>query len=728
MYKNIVLNLLFIFCLTLTVQAQLCEGSLGDPVVEIDFGSGSGRGSALGTDITAFTYTTGYLDEGQYTIANTTNNLKQGNPWHITTDHTGNTNGYMMVINSDVLAEEGIFYTKTVNGLCSETTYEFSAWVMNIMNPSFGTDQNHPNITFRISDTSGNILGSYNTGDINQSTSGMWIQYGFYFTLEADTEVVITMLNSAPSSHPGNDIALDDIAFRPCGPTITNSIDGNSSSYVSVCQDEIINSTLETNISDGYSDPRYQWQYSGDNGIIWTDITGENSENLLITDSSNPETLLYRVTIANGDNINSLLCRVASDEFTVEVIKKPDPLVGDALQSFCSTQNATLNDIEINADAVWYDSLTKNNILPDTTLLVDGITYYATQINNGCESDEVLAVSITIYSPTLAIYNVEDFVCDDLNDDVETVDLTVYETNITSCSDCSFSYFLTKNDAENHSTNSQITSPNSYDWSIDDSILYVRIDAPDNCYQIAELSIYLVETPIIPINDYVGICQGHSYVTIDAGFGFDSYYWSTEADTQTIQISTEDIENYYSVTVTEDHGSFICSSTKEFEIIPSNTATISEIIVEDWTDSNNTITISLSDESIGDYEYSLDNINYQDNNTFTELTSGEYTVYVRDKNGCGITQDIVYILNYPKFFTPNNDGYHDTWSIKYSEIVEPTMRIKIFDRYGKLLKALNATSSWDGTYGGHQLPTSDYWFLITRANGKNHMGHFTLKR
>lgn len=726
MLKKCVLLLICILCLSFQTHAQLCEGSLGDPIVEIDFGSGSGSGSALGSSITAFTYkSSGELDEGEYTIASSTSGLKR-NAWHVTNDHTDNTNGYMMVINSAVLTNEGVFYTKSVSGLCPNTTYEFSAWLINVMNPAVGIDQYHPDVTFRISDTSGTILGSYNTGDINQTSSANWLQYGFFFTLGSGSEVVISILNSAPSAHPGNDIALDDISFRPCGPTITNSIDGNDTSNTNVCRDEKVNIILEADLSSGYSDPQYQWQESGDNGTNWTDITGETSKNFSFTDSNTAGIFLYRVAIANGGNINSLSCRITSDEFLIEVIEKPNPLVGDTQQSFCSTQHATLNDIEVSATAVWYDSLTKNNILVGTTTLVDGTKYYATQINNGCESDEVLAVSITIYTPTLEYTDVEAFVCDNLNDGTEVVNLTVYQEDITACSDCLFSYFLSQDDAENYSAEGEITSPINYDWSSENSIIYVRIDSSDKCYQIAEISLYLEETPIIPIFDTVGICENENDVTIDASFGFDSYLWSTDEITQTINVSSENIGNYW-VTVTENHGSYICSSTKEFEVTFSNKAIVSKVEIEDWTSNNNSISIFLSDASLGSYEYSIDGNTYQDNNVFTGLSSGEHTVYVRDKNGCGVTEKEVYILNYPKFFTPNDDGYHDTWSINYSE-TEPNMSIRIFDRYGNLLKQLTANASWDGTFNGNNLPTSDYWFYVTRQDGRIHKGHFTLKR
>ena len=101
---------------------------------------------------------------------------------------------------------------------------------------------------------------------------------------------------------------------------------------------------------------------------------------------------------------------------------------------------------------------------------------------------------------------------------------------------------------------------------------------------------------------------------------------------------------------------------------------------------------------------------------------------MRDKNGCGIIAENVYLLIHPKFFTPNGDGFNDLWRVKFSE-KEPDYTVKIFDRYGKLLKQLGHNSEgWDGTYLGVPVASDDYWFLVTRKNGKEHRGHFTLKR
>jgi gliding motility-associated-like protein len=180
--------------------------------------------------------------------------------------------------------------------------------------------------------------------------------------------------------------------------------------------------------------------------------------------------------------------------------------------------------------------------------------------------------------------------------------------------------------------------------------------------------------------------------------------------------------------VTENHGTTICSSTKNFTVVKSNIATIQEIISSDWTDNNNTISVQLHNNSQGDYEYSLNGIDFQDSNVFSNLEAGEYTVFVKDKNGCGMVSDELYLLMYPKFFTPNGDGFNDFWKIKFSEN-EPNLTVKIFDRYGKLVKQLATNSmGWDGTYLGKAVPSSDYWFVVTRNNGKEYKGHFSLKR
>jgi gliding motility-associated-like protein len=127
----------------------------------------------------------------------------------------------------------------------------------------------------------------------------------------------------------------------------------------------------------------------------------------------------------------------------------------------------------------------------------------------------------------------------------------------------------------------------------------------------------------------------------------------------------------------------------------------------------------------------LDQGEFQLSNVFSEVPAGTHTINVRDIDGCtDLTKEIV-IIGYPKFFTPNGDGHNDTWNIiGFSSQSNPA--IYIFDRYGKLLKQINSTDfGWDGTYNGHQMPATDYWFKVIYFEdgiNKEFKSHFSLKR
>ena len=158
----------------------------------------------------------------------------------------------------------------------------------------------------------------------------------------------------------------------------------------------------------------------------------------------------------------------------------------------------------------------------------------------------------------------------------------------------------------------------------------------------------------------------------------------------------------------------------------SERATITAVETVDWTSSSNVITVYVDGSGI--YEYSVDGVNFQTSNQFYDLPNGEYTVYVNDIKGCGVAKKDVYLLMYPKYFTPNGDTYNDFWGIQFYQN-EMNLVVKIFDRYGKFIKQLNANDPvWDGTYNGYELPSTDYWFTVIREDGTEYKGHFTLKR
>lgn len=220
-----------------------------------------------------------------------------------------------------------------------------------------------------------------------------------------------------------------------------------------------------------------------------------------------------------------------------------------------------------------------------------------------------------------------------------------------------------------------------------------------------------------------------------------TYSWTLNdtkiATSSTLAVSTP---GTYTITLTKTDGT-ACSRTKDVFVNASELATITQndITIVDISD-DNSLTINNSNLGQGDYEFALEDafttlqdeafFNYQDDSTFNHLKGGLYKLYVRDKKGCGTTFIEISIIGYPKFFTPNGDGVNDYWQIQgVNAQFQPNTNIYIFDRYGKLLKQLNPLSNgWDGTFNGHLLSNDDYWFKVLLQDGRQFMGHFTLKR
>jgi gliding motility-associated-like protein len=201
----------------------------------------------------------------------------------------------------------------------------------------------------------------------------------------------------------------------------------------------------------------------------------------------------------------------------------------------------------------------------------------------------------------------------------------------------------------------------------------------------------------------------------------------------------------YTVIVTGP-GTNFCESLPSagFDVIMSGPASLigDGYVVGNAFADNQTITVLV--EGFGDYQFSLnENGPWQNSNVFTNVSIGYHTIYIRDITDpnpdarCGVvTIENVSTIDYPKFFTPNNDGYNDYWNI-VGLANFPSSEIFIFDRYGKLIKQLSPASNtdlgqgWDGTFNGAPLPADDYWFTVTFPDGntvREFKSHFALKR
>jgi gliding motility-associated-like protein len=345
-------SLIFLFLLigSLDMKAQLCNGSLGDPIVNIGFGAGSAvHAGALPAGQTSYTYSSAdFPIDGSYTVENST--AGSGSVWWSTADHTGNAGGYMMVVNASI-SKTDYFYKNTITGLCQGTTYEFAAWVMNLLRSS---DLSPPNITFMIEKTDGTLLNSYTTGAIALQSGPLWRQFGFYFTTPAGvTSVVIVMRNNSAGGAPANDLALDDITFRPCGPTLTASYVQTTATTDTVCQGSTLTFHITGTASSGYSNPEYQWQLFS--GGAWQDIPGANSMDLIIPVISLPAGVYtYRLASAEGTNLSSPQCRVESNTVTLVVNAAPVAgyTAGDGV--ICSNRPVQFTDTTKPSGSYYY--------------------------------------------------------------------------------------------------------------------------------------------------------------------------------------------------------------------------------------------------------------------------------------------------------------------------------------------------------------------------------------
>ena len=250
--------------------------------------------------------------------------------------------------------------------------------------------------------------------------------------------------------------------------------------------------------------------------------------------------------------------------------------------------------------------------------------------------------------------------------------------------------------------------------------------------------------PEIAFPGEVALCLNENPTIITTENEADGHRWYKIKNDNTEQLLSESVDlslfeaghyryEAYNV-ITHLGATYECADSKTFYVSSSEIATINEIEVENQS---GFLQIKIMVTGLGDYQYSIDSIEgpYQQSNAFTNIPEGAHTIYVKDTNGCGITQKKVTKgitpEGFPTFFTPNGDGINDYWQFDPSDesdedIVEA---IYIFDRYGVLIEQLGPDSKgWNGIKDGIPMPSSDYWFRAVAFNKNEVSGHFSLKR
>ena len=436
---------------------------------------------------------------------------------------------------------------------------------------------------------------------------------------------------------------------------------------------------------------------------------------------------------------NYIVCEDNTDgfyDFDLES-KNSEVLNGQDPAFFEVTYHETQADADANVGAL---------ISPYTNITNPQLIYVRiTNTITGC-SKSVVDFNIEVQEEVQANQNMPIYaICDEFNtnDGFAEFDLLSQDTLVLDGqdpADYNVSYYLTQNEAdlaldELDDIYENITNP---------QIIYVRVDditiTNSICWATTEITLRVDLLPIFDLDDEYLLClntNGTEVVDLpildtelsNADYTFEWSLNGSVLPAETTSSLMPSVGGTYSVLVVNNITG--CENTDTATVNESSPPTITAAVVSNVFANNHIVDVTAV--GLGVYEYSLGNGSWQNSNVFENVSLGIHTVTVRDINGCGIATTSVLVIDYPLFFTPNGDGYHDTWNI-VGIATQPGAVIYIFDRFGKLLKQLSPTGNgWNGTYNGVVLPTNDYWFLIeynepVDGKRKEFKAHFTLKR
>lgn len=474
------------------------------------------------------------------------------------------------------------------------------------------------------------------------------------------------------------------------------------------------------------------------------------------------EQIIY-VRIRNRLNTNC----ITTAEFTIRVNPLPNVQtavtfqncdedgVADGFTNFNLNElnNVITNEPPTDVNITYHTSLTDANtgvnpLNPSPYNNQTAGTIYGRVENNttGCYAITTITLEVSTTALDPMFVRELDF-CDDddMPDGIYEFDLTTVENDFINQfpagQNLSVHFYRNLSDAQLEDNEILNTTNYRNDTSFSET-LYVRVESEDNgnCFGIGpNLLLTVHPRPEFQVDQSETFCLNGGSVTLNTfnPNGNYSYEWTDSSNMiiSTSEFATVAAEDIYTVVVTSSEG---CESFPvSFQVKASGISTITEanITVEDLSN-NNTITIDNTNIGIGDYEFALDNEfgPYQDNTLFSNVSAGEHTLYVRDKNGCGTAALQVFVMGFPKFFTPNGDGANDTWNVKgLSSEYQQNTTVFIYDRYGKLLKQIKPSDAgWNGIFNGQLLAANDYWYVINliddMGNTRIYKGHFSLIR
>lgn len=309
---------------------------------------------------------------------------------------------------------------------------------------------------------------------------------------------------------------------------------------------------------------------------------------------------------------------------------------------------------------------------------------------NGCPS--AFGTILFGFKDKITLNNVpSQKICDNNLDGVENINISDYTSLFTSSASVAYyDSFANAQTKKSPISSSQNINGNRSYW--------LRFENTSDCPNIGELKIDFRQPKKSQNLKDILICPENT-VNLDAGAGFESYLWSNGSTSS----SSGPVKpgSYY-----VDLGYEGCIYRQNVTVSPAPTVLIKSVDVKEKA-----ITVNATNGT-PPYQYSLDGINWQESNVFTNLNYGIQTVFVKDYYNCTPQQKKFLIVRLINVITPNADGYNDV--MDYSDLnIKKDVSIQVYDRYGKLIHNAKAPDyKWNGTQNGRPIPTGTYWYLL----------------